>query len=77
MTAVVETFTRLLNIADVDINSIVDVDDDDVVVVGDPDIFLLTLLTLMLMLIMLAIIFCCNFWPLALLLFKGGPHTCP
>ena len=41
MTAVVETFTRLLNIADVDINSVV-VD----VVVGDPDIFLLTLLTL-------------------------------
>ena len=40
---IVETFTRLLNIADVDINSVV-VD----VVVGDPDIFLLTLLTLML-----------------------------
>ena len=34
MTAIVETFTRLLNIADVDINSVA-VD----VVVGDPDIF--------------------------------------
>ena len=36
MTAIVETFTRLLNIADIDINSIVL---DVVVVVGDPDIF--------------------------------------
>ena len=53
MTAVVETFTRLLNIADVDIDPIVvDVD----VFVGDPDIFLLTLLMLMLAMIFLQLL---------------------
>ena len=60
MTAVVETFTRLLNIADVDINSVA-VD----VVVGDPDIFLLTLLTLMLTMFFLQLLtsrwhYCCS-----------------
>ena len=62
MTAVVETFARLLNIADVDIDPIVvDVD----VFVGDPDIFLLTLLTLMLTMFFLQLLtsrwhYCCS-----------------